>query len=81
MAVEQAPQEAVKIAAKAAGLIGNSLYGVDIKQSGDRFSIIEVNDNPNIDAGIEDLHLGKLVYHRVMEHLFNEMERSRYGNQ
>jgi glutathione synthase/RimK-type ligase-like ATP-grasp enzyme len=81
MAVEQAPQDAIKIATKAAGLIGNSLYGVDIKQSGDRFTIIEVNDNPNIDGGVEDAHLGKLLYHRVMEHLFNQMERFRYGNQ
>jgi glutathione synthase/RimK-type ligase-like ATP-grasp enzyme len=79
MAVEQAPEEAIKVAVKASNLIGNSLYGVDIKQSGDRFSVIEVNDNPNIDAGIEDAHLGKLLYHRVMEHFFSEMERYRYG--
>ena len=79
MAVEQAPTEAIKMAVKASGLIGNGLYGVDIKQAGDRFTVIEVNDNPNIDAGIEDAHLGKLLYHRVMEHFFSEMERYRYG--
>ncbi|HSR87740.1 MAG TPA: RimK family protein [Pontiella sp.] len=79
VAVEQAPVEAIKLAVKACNLIGNGLYGVDIKQSGDRFSIIEVNDNPNIDAGIEDGHLGKLCYLRVMEHFFSEMERYRYG--
>ena len=79
MAVEQAPAEVVKVATKAAGLIGCGLYGVDIKQSGNAFSVIEVNDNPNIDAGIEDAHLGKLVYHRVMEHFFSEMERYRYS--
>ncbi len=79
MAVEQAPPEAVKLAAKACGLIGKGLYGVDIKQSGNRFAVIEINDNPNIDAGIEDLHLGKLCYLRVMEHFFSEMERYRYG--
>jgi len=79
MAVEQAPVEAIKLAVKACGLIGNGLYGVDIKQSGDRFSIIEVNDNPNIDCGVEDLHLGKLCYLRVMEHFYSEMERYRYG--
>ena len=79
IAVEQAPAEAIKLAVKACSLIGNGLYGVDIKQSGDRFSIIEVNDNPNIDAGIEDGHLGKLCYLRIMEHFFSEMERYRYG--
>ena len=66
LAVEQVPLEAIRLAVKACELVGNGLYGVDIKQCGDRFSIIEINDNPNIDAGIEDLHLGKLVYHRVM---------------
>lgn len=79
MAVEQAPAEAVRLAVKASGLIGNGLYGVDIKQSGDRFSLIEINDNPNIDAGVEDAHLGQLVYHRVMEHFFSELEKYRYG--
>jgi glutathione synthase/RimK-type ligase-like ATP-grasp enzyme len=79
MAIEQAPSDAVKMAVRAAGLIGKGLYGVDIKQCGDSFSVIEVNDNPNIDAGVEDLHLGKLVYHRVMEHFYSEMERYRYG--
>jgi glutathione synthase/RimK-type ligase-like ATP-grasp enzyme len=79
IAVEQAPAEAIKLAVKACSLIGTGLYGVDIKQSGDRFSIIEVNDNPNIDAGVEDGHLGKLCYLRVMEHFFSEMERYRYG--
>ncbi|MCF7847312.1 MAG: RimK family protein [Kiritimatiellales bacterium] len=79
MAVEQAPHEAVKLAVKACGLIGKGLYGVDIKQGGNRFAVIEVNDNPNIDAGVEDLHLGKLCYLRVMGHFFSEMERYRYG--
>jgi glutathione synthase/RimK-type ligase-like ATP-grasp enzyme len=80
MAVEQAPSEVIKMAVRAAGLIGRGLYGIDIKQSGDRLSVIEVNDNPNIDAGIEDKHLGKLIYDRVMGHFFSEMERYRYGS-
>ncbi len=79
MAVEQAPMEVIKLAVKACSLIGKGLYGVDIKQSGDRFSVIEINDNPNIDAGIEDVHLGKLCYLRVMEYFYSEMERYRYG--
>jgi glutathione synthase/RimK-type ligase-like ATP-grasp enzyme len=78
MAVEQAPSAAVKLAVKACGLIGNGLYGVDIKQKGDRFSVIEINDNPNIDSGVEDAHLDKVLYLRVMEHFYSEMERCRY---
>lgn len=80
MALEQVPADALKLAVKGARLIGNGLYGVDIKQSGDRFSVIEINDNPNIDAGVEDAHFGRLVYYRVMEHFFNAMEKSRYGS-
>lgn len=79
LAVEQAPSAAIKLAVKACGLIGNGLYGVDIKQKGNSFSVIEINDNPNIDAGVEDLHLDRLLYLRVMEHFYNQMEHCRYG--
>jgi len=78
MAVEQAPAEVIKTALKVTGFIGNGLYGVDIKQQGDRIAVIEVNDNPNIDAGVEDQYLGPLLYHRVMEHFFMELERVRF---
>jgi len=79
MAIEQASAEAIKLAVKASGLIGKGLYGVDIKQSENRFSVIEINDNPNVDAGVEDAHLGKLLYLRIMEHFFKELENFRYG--
>ncbi|MCA9081876.1 MAG: RimK family protein, partial [Planctomycetaceae bacterium] len=52
--VELAPRKAVQLALKAANLIGDGLYGVDVKESNGNFYIIEVNDNPNIDAGYED---------------------------
>ena len=41
-------------ALKAANLIGDGLYGVDLKQIGKKVYVIEVNANPNIDAGMED---------------------------
>lgn len=64
--VELAPRKAVRLALKAADLIGDGLYGVDIKQSGDRFYVIEVNDNPSIDAGVEDSILRDELYRRIM---------------
>ncbi len=64
--VEDAPPEAIKLALKAAHHIGDGLYGVDIKQVGERFYVIEVNDNPNIDEGIEDAVLKDHLYHAVM---------------
>jgi glutathione synthase/RimK-type ligase-like ATP-grasp enzyme len=50
--VEDAPQDVVQIALKAANLIGNGLYGVDLKQVDGKIYVIEINDNPSIDAGL-----------------------------
>ncbi|MFR6033296.1 MAG: hypothetical protein ACLUKN_09060 [Bacilli bacterium] len=51
------------IALKMANLIGDGLYGVDLKETSDgRILMIEVNDNPNIDANIEDKVVGQKLY-------------------
>ena len=50
----------------AASVIGVGLYGVDLKQVGDRCYVIEVNDNPNIDAGNEDGVLKEALYREVL---------------
>ena len=60
--VQQAPRQVISTARSAANLIGDGLYGVDIKQSGRPLYIIEVNDNPNIDAGVEDDFLKNELY-------------------
>jgi glutathione synthase/RimK-type ligase-like ATP-grasp enzyme len=79
--VSAAPPEVVKTALKAANLIGDGLYGVDIKESapgatpgGSRAVVIEVNDNPNVDAGIEDKVLGDEVYLRIMRVFLKRLE-------
>ena len=64
--LEDAPPQVVKIALKAANLIGNGFYGVDIKQLGSRYCVIEVNDNPNVDAGGEDGVMKDSLYLEVM---------------
>jgi glutathione synthase/RimK-type ligase-like ATP-grasp enzyme len=66
MAVEMAPTRVVKLALKAANAVGKGLYGVDLKEVGGKVYLIEVNDNPNIDAGFEDWVLGDELYLRVM---------------
>jgi glutathione synthase/RimK-type ligase-like ATP-grasp enzyme len=73
--VEHAPTAVVRTALKAANLIGDGLYGVDIKQVGRTCYVIEVNDNPNIDAGIEDAVLKEELYLRVMRVLLGRIER------
>ena len=66
MPVEHAPEQLIRTALKAANLIGDGLYGVDIKEVGKKFYVIEVNDNPNIDAGVEDSILREELYLRIM---------------
>lgn len=75
--VELAPRKAVSIAIKAANLIGNGLYGVDVKEADGQFYVIEVNDNPNIDAGVEDTVLRDDLYRRIMESFVNRIEQSK----
>ncbi|MDH5490279.1 MAG: RimK family alpha-L-glutamate ligase, partial [Rhodospirillaceae bacterium] len=54
LAVEDAPKEVVEIATRAARLIGDGLYGVDLKQTENGIFVIEVNDNPSLEKGVED---------------------------
>jgi glutathione synthase/RimK-type ligase-like ATP-grasp enzyme len=77
--VELAPSKAVRAALKAANHIGNGLYGVDVKQSGDKFYVIEVNDNPNIDAGVEDAVLKDELYRRIMSVFLERIEKRKAG--
>ncbi|HEX2257306.1 MAG TPA: RimK family alpha-L-glutamate ligase, partial [Afifellaceae bacterium] len=52
--LEAVPPAVLDAGVRAARLIGDGLYGVDIKETGDGVFVIEVNDNPNLDHGIED---------------------------
>jgi glutathione synthase/RimK-type ligase-like ATP-grasp enzyme len=80
MAVAEAPQEVVKLALKAANLIGDGLYGVDIKQVGSRCYVIEVNDNPNVDAGNEDGVLKDALYREIMGSFVRRIEARKRVN-
>jgi len=50
----EAPPAVVDIGLRAAQLIGGGLYGVDIKETEEGIFVVEVNDNPNIEHGVED---------------------------
>jgi glutathione synthase/RimK-type ligase-like ATP-grasp enzyme len=73
--LELVPTAVVRTAVKAASLIGDSLYGVDVKQVGRQACVIEVNDNPSIDAGYEDVLLKDSLYDRVIEHFVAKLDR------
>ena len=63
----EVPKQVIRAAVNACKQIGNGLYGVDIKQSGKEVYIIEVNDNPSIDSGVEDQYLESDLYDEIME--------------
>lgn len=65
--VELAPSQVVRTALRAANLVGNGLYGVDIKQIDRTCYVMEINDNPNVDSGIEDQVMKYSLYERIME--------------
>lgn len=75
--LNEVPEQVLKIGVRAASLMGDGLYGVDLKMVGEKVYVIEVNDNPNIDAGIEDLVLKEEIYSRIMQSLYNRIEISR----
>ncbi|MEZ6123514.1 MAG: RimK family protein [Planctomycetaceae bacterium] len=79
--IETAPAKAVKLAVRAANLIGDGLYGVDVKELQDgSFTIIEVNDNPNINAGYEDALLKDELYRRVIDVFVRRIEAAKARN-
>lgn len=75
--VEFAPRKVVETACQAARLIGDGFYGVDLKQLDDRVVVIEINDNPNVDSGVEDAALGAELYARVARSLRRRIEQAR----
>lgn len=77
LGVADAPQEVVETALRAANLIGDGLYGVDLKEDARGVCVIEVNDNPNLDAGIEDAAIKDGLYRAVLEEFVRRMELRR----
>jgi len=77
--VEDAPQEIIQAALNAANLIGKGLYGVDLKEIKGKPYIIEVNDNPSMDAGVEDMVLKDDLYKEIMQVFVDKIEAVRAG--
>ncbi len=75
VAVEAAPPTVVAVATQAASLIGRGLYGVDVKETAAGAFVIEVNDNPNIDIGVEDAVLKDELYRAVLGELVRRLEK------
>jgi glutathione synthase/RimK-type ligase-like ATP-grasp enzyme len=80
LSVGEAPDEVVHIALQAANLIGDGFYGVDLKQVGAQVYVIEINDNPNVDAGNEDAVLSDALYREVMGVFRKRIESGKGSN-
>lgn len=75
--ISKVPKHVISTALKISGNIGDSLYGVDLKEKNGKAYVIEINDNPNIDAGIEDAILGDELYHHIIHDFVRRIEEKR----
>jgi len=71
----ETPRRVLDAALKASAIIGRGLYGVDLKEVGKEVYVIEVNDNPSIDHGVEDDYLGDELYMMIMQEFVNRLEQ------
>jgi glutathione synthase/RimK-type ligase-like ATP-grasp enzyme len=76
LSLDEVPPLVMSTALKAAGLIGDGLYGVDLKETeqGEVF-VIEVNDNPSVESGVEDKVAGDALYETIMAEFMRRIER------
>lgn len=70
----EVPRPVLDAAIKAAKVIGDGLYGVDVKQRGKQAYVIEINDNPSIEHKVEDSYLGDELYMLIMNEMARRLE-------
>ncbi|MDT8407177.1 MAG: RimK family protein [Methylococcales bacterium] len=75
----EVPKGVLDAALKATQPIGNGLYGVDVKEVAGKGYVIEVNDNPNLDSGVEDKYLGDELYRVIMGEFLRRMDNRSKG--
>ncbi|MFC7291760.1 RimK family protein [Hirschia litorea] len=75
MPVEDAPPEVVEVAVRAARLIGEGLYGVDLKETEKGVVIIEINDNPSIDHDVEGQSMKDELWRRIISWFSTRLEQ------
>jgi glutathione synthase/RimK-type ligase-like ATP-grasp enzyme len=71
----QAPREVIDLAVRAAKPIGQGFYGVDLKQTDRGIIVMEVNDNPNLEHGVEDAVGKDEVWIRLLRWFIERFEQ------
>jgi glutathione synthase/RimK-type ligase-like ATP-grasp enzyme len=75
--VEDVPKPVVEIALQAANLIGDGFYGADLKETSKGVVVMEINDNPNVDSGVEDKVLGDELYRMIVQEFIRRLDLSK----
>lgn len=75
--ISRVPKNVINTALKLAHHVGDSLYGVDLKEKNGKAYVIEINDNPNIDANVEDAIAGMDLYHNIIHEFIRRIEVKR----
>jgi glutathione synthase/RimK-type ligase-like ATP-grasp enzyme len=73
--LDQAPRDLIDIAVRAAKPIGDGFYGVDLKQTDRGIVVMEVNDNPNLEHGIEDTVGKDEIWMRLLKWFVDRFEK------
>lgn len=77
VALDQVPPEVLSVARRAGAAVGRGFYGVDLKEGPSGTVVIEVNDNPNLDAGEEDAIGGEEIYRQLIDFYLQRFEQAR----
>lgn len=77
VSLQDVPQPVLAAALSAANLIGDGLYGIDVKEVDGQALVIEVNDNPSLESNEEDRYLQDELYLSIMRAFWNRLERKR----
>jgi glutathione synthase/RimK-type ligase-like ATP-grasp enzyme len=72
--VQDVPHHVIDAALRSTALIGNGLYGVDLKERNGDVFVIEINDNPNIDMGVEDAVLKDELYRMILTEFMRRLD-------
>lgn len=75
--VHQVPRKITRFAEKSSLAIGRGLYGVDLKETATGPCLIEINDNPSIDHGVEDKVLGSELYRIILREFVARLDAKR----
>ncbi len=74
--LEGVPDRVAALAVEAAALIGDGLYGVDVKETDAGPVIIEINDNPDLWVGEEDAVVGERLYAQITSAFLRRIQES-----